>query len=119
MGDRVGHQVTNDDNARHDSPPWSWTGVADAATPALGGELARRELARAAGGGRGPGDAAGGGPDRIRPDEPAPRGLRPGRRSVPGGAGGARRVPLDHRAEYLVDPAHQPRVEPDPGGAHV
>jgi hypothetical protein len=40
MGDRIGHQVTNDDNARHDSPPWSWTGVADAAKPALGAGLA-------------------------------------------------------------------------------
>src|SRR5689334_24482850 len=50
----------------------------DLRQPERRGDLARRELAGAAGGGRGPGDAAGGGPDRIRPDEPAPGGLRPG-----------------------------------------
>src|SRR5215813_6922241 len=53
----------------------------DLQQPERRGDLARRELARATGSRRGPGDAAGRGPARIRPDEPAPRGLElsPGR----------------------------------------
>src|SRR5215469_17433052 len=58
--------------------------------PERRGDLARRELARPPGSGRGPGDPAGGGPGRVRPDEPAPGGLGPG--DLP--AGGQSRLGL-------------------------